>query len=73
MHITVIGTGNMGAAFAAQLDKAGHKVRVTGRDLAKAQALANQFSNVQAFSADQADGDSDVVSLATAYAAARGG
>ncbi|KWR81080.1 NADPH-dependent F420 reductase [Cupriavidus sp. IDO] len=68
MHITVIGTGNMGAAFAAQLDKAGHKVRVTGRDLAKAQALANQFSNVQALPADQAVGDSNVVILATAYA-----
>ena len=68
MNITVIGTGNMGAAFAHQLDKAGHKTRITGRDLAKAQALASKFSHVEAVPADQAVGDNDVVILATAYA-----
>lgn len=68
MNVTVIGTGNMGAAFAHQLDKAGHKTRITGRDLAKAQALASKFSNVEAVSAAQAVGDNNVVILATAYA-----
>jgi len=30
MKITVIGTGNMGSAFAKQLSSAGHIVRITG-------------------------------------------
>jgi|GEM_PF-6740846 predicted dinucleotide-binding enzyme len=30
MKITVIGTGNMGSAFAKQLSAAGHTVRITG-------------------------------------------
>ena len=32
MKITIIGTGNMAAAFVKQLTAAGHQVRVTGRD-----------------------------------------
>lgn len=32
MKVTVIGSGNMGAAFVKQLQAAGHAVRVTGRD-----------------------------------------
>ncbi|WP_026350118.1 NAD(P)-binding domain-containing protein [Bordetella sp. FB-8] len=39
MKVTVVGTGNMGSAFVKQLTKAGHEVRVTGRNAAKAQAL----------------------------------
>jgi predicted dinucleotide-binding enzyme len=68
MKITVVGTGNMGSAFAKQLSGAGHVVRITGRDLQKAEALAAQFDQVTVFSAEQALGDSDVVVLATAYA-----
>lgn len=67
MHITLIGTGNMGVAFARQLDRAGHQVRITGRDLAKARALAEQFPHVEAYPAAQALGDSEVVIVATAY------
>ncbi|WP_420996274.1 NADPH-dependent F420 reductase [Cupriavidus sp. 30B13] len=68
MHITLIGTGNMGSAFARQLSQAGHTVRITGRDLAKAQALASQFPNVEARPAAQAAAGSEVVIVATAYA-----
>ena len=68
MKITVVGTGNMGSAFAKQLSGAGHVIRITGRDIQKAEALAAQFEQVTAFTADQALGDSDVVVLATAYA-----
>jgi NADP oxidoreductase coenzyme F420-dependent len=68
MNITVIGSGNMGSAFARQLSRAGHKVRITGRDLSKAQALANQYPQVEAYPAAQALGDSEVVIVATAYA-----
>jgi 8-hydroxy-5-deazaflavin:NADPH oxidoreductase len=69
MKVTVIGTGNMGSAFVKQLAKAGHQIRVTGRDLAKAQALASSHSNAAAAAAPaQALGDSDAVIVATGYA-----
>ncbi|MCS3468938.1 putative dinucleotide-binding enzyme [Pseudomonas sp. JUb42] len=68
MKITVIGTGNMGSGFAKQLSAAGHSVRVTGRDITKAQALADQYANVSAYAPAQALGDSEVVVVATAYA-----
>lgn len=67
MKITVIGTGNMGSGFANQLSKAGHTVRIAGRDLAKAKALADQYPNVNAYAASEALGDSDAVIIATAY------
>lgn len=67
MKVTIVGTGNMGSGFAKQLSAAGHQVRVTGRDLAKAKALAEQFSHVSALPASEALGDSEVVILATAY------
>jgi predicted dinucleotide-binding enzyme len=68
MKITVVGTGNMGSAFAKQLSAAGHTVRITGRDIEKAKALADPFENVNAYPAAQALGDSDVVVVATAFA-----
>lgn len=67
MKITVIGTGNMGSGLAKQLSKAGHTVRIAGRDLAKAKALADQYPNVTAYAASEALGDSDAVIIATAY------
>ncbi|SDA85711.1 hypothetical protein SAMN03159475_0155 [Pseudomonas sp. NFPP33] len=67
MNITLIGTGNMGSAFAQQLSQAGHQVRITGRDLNKASALAAQHQNVEAFAADHALGQNEVVIVATAY------
>ncbi len=67
MNITLIGTGNMGSAFAQQLSQAGHQVRITGRDLDKARAVAAQHHNVEAFPADQALGQNEVVIVATAY------
>lgn len=68
MKITVLGTGNMGSGFAKQLSGAGHTVRITGRDISKAQGVADQFANVTAHAAAQALGDSDVVIVATAFA-----
>ena len=67
MKITVVGTGNMGSAFAKQLSAAGHIVRITGRDISKASTLAAQFENVSAYPAAEALCDSDVVVVATAY------
>ncbi len=68
MHITLIGTGNMGSALARQLTRAGHTVRITARDPAKAQALA--AANPGAVAAVPADAlaGSDVIIVATGYA-----
>jgi len=68
MNITVLGSGNMGSAFVRQLTLAGHRVRVTGRDLAKAQALAANYPDAIAASPGEALADSQVVILATGYA-----
>ncbi|WP_165855649.1 NADPH-dependent F420 reductase [Marinobacter sp. JSM 1782161] len=42
MKITVVGYGNIGAAVTKQLAKAGHDVIVSGRDLDKARAVAEE-------------------------------
>lgn len=67
MNITVIGAGNMGASFVKQLSKAGHTVKVTARDLAKAEAVAAQYDNVTAVAGDNAASGADIVIAATAY------
>jgi 8-hydroxy-5-deazaflavin:NADPH oxidoreductase len=68
MQVTVIGAGNMGAAFVKQLSLAGHQIRVTARDLQKAQQVASQYQNAQAVPAANAANGSDVVILATGFA-----
>jgi len=68
MDITIIGAGNMGAALVRQLAQAGHRIRVTARDLGKAQALAQPYPNVSAVPAAQALGEAGVVIVATGYA-----
>lgn len=67
MKVTVIGTGNMGTAFVKQLTKAKHSVRVAGRDLAKAQALAAQYPGAHAVAVPGSARDSDAIILATGY------
>jgi len=66
MKVTVIGSGNMGSGFVKQLNKAGHDVRVTGRDAARARKLADQHGAQAVPIADAAA--SDVLILATGYA-----
>jgi hypothetical protein len=66
MNITVIGSGNMGSGFVKQLKKAGHDVRVTGRDVEKARKVAAQFG-ARAVDAKEAAA-ADVLILATGYA-----
>ncbi|MFZ5508411.1 MAG: NADPH-dependent F420 reductase [Pseudomonadota bacterium] len=70
MKVTVLGAGNMGSAFVKQLTKAGHRVRVTARNLAKVQTLAAAHPGAVAASAADALGDSEVVVVATPYAEA---
>jgi 8-hydroxy-5-deazaflavin:NADPH oxidoreductase len=68
MKVTIIGAGNMGKGLTKQFAKAGHQVTVTARELGKARALAEEFSNVAAAPAEQALGSSDVVVVATGFA-----
>lgn len=66
MNVTVIGSGNMGSGFVKQLKKAGHDVRVTGRNAEKAQQLAAQHGARAVGAAETAA--SGVLILATGYA-----
>jgi 8-hydroxy-5-deazaflavin:NADPH oxidoreductase len=68
MNITLIGTGNMGSALAKQLTRAGHAVRITARDPAKAQALAAANPGAVAAAPAEALAGSDVVVVAIGYA-----
>src|SRR6185312_13024121 len=68
MNITLIGTGNMGSALAKQLTRAGHAVRITARDPAKAQALAAANPGAVAAAPADALAGSEVVIVATGYA-----
>ena len=70
MKITIIGSGNMAAAFVKQLSAAGHQVRVTGRNLAKVTELAGQYRGVQRLEARAAAQDADAIIVATPYEAA---
>lgn len=67
MKVTVIGAGNMGAAFVKQLARAGHQVTVTARNLEKAQAVAAAHAGVTAAAPANAASASDVIILATGY------
>jgi len=66
MNITVIGSSSMGAGLVKQLTRAGHCVLVTGRDAAKAEALARKHGARAVSAADAAV--SDVIIVATGYA-----
>lgn len=70
MNITIIGSGNMGSGFVKQLSAAGHRVTVTGRDLAKAAALARQYAGAEAVEPARAARDADVIIVATPYESA---
>jgi NADPH-dependent F420 reductase len=69
MKVLVIGAGNMGSGFAKQLTAAGHKVTITSRNSAKAQALAKQVG-AEAVSGAQAATGADVIVIATPYSEA---
>jgi len=65
MKVTLIGSGNMGAALAKQISKAGHTLVITGRNADKARVLARTTGAVFKDKAP-ADG-ADVIVVATAY------
>lgn len=65
MKVTLIGSGNMGSGLANNLASAHHALVITGRDSAKARALA-QATGATFESANAAAG-ADVVIVATPY------
>jgi predicted dinucleotide-binding enzyme len=67
MKVTVIGAGNMGAAFVKQLTRAGHQVTVTARNLEKAQAVAQANPGAVAVAPAGAAASADAIVLATGY------
>jgi 8-hydroxy-5-deazaflavin:NADPH oxidoreductase len=67
MKVTVIGAGNMGAAFVKQLTRAGHQVSVTARDATKAAQVASAHPGAKAVAAAGAADGADAVVLATSY------
>jgi hypothetical protein len=67
MKVTVIGAGNMGAAFVKQLTRAGHQVSVTARSFEKAQAVAAANVGTTAVATTNAAASADVLILATSY------
>ena len=68
MQVTVIGAGNMGAGFVKQLSAAGHQVKVTARNLEKAQAVAAANPGAVAIPTANAAASAEVFVLATGYA-----
>jgi len=70
INVTVIGSGSMAAGLVKQLTRAGHRVLVTGRNAAKAQALAHAHGARALKPVDAAA--SDVIIVATGYADAVG-
>lgn len=60
MNIAIVGYGNMGSALAQVLVKAGHKVVLTGRNLAKADEVANR-TGAKALPGPQAALDADII------------
>jgi predicted dinucleotide-binding enzyme len=67
MKVTVIGAGNMGSAFVRQLTRAGHDVRVTARDGAKAAKVAADNPKAKSVAAGGAAQGADAIVLATGY------
>jgi predicted dinucleotide-binding enzyme len=68
MKVTILGAGNMGAAFAKHLLRAGHQVRVASRSTDKAATLAAVLPGVDLVAAADAATDADALIVATAYA-----
>ena len=68
MKITVIGAGNMGAAFVKQLNRAGHRVSVTSRNAAKAAQVAAANPGTEAISISGSAAGADALVLAVGYA-----
>lgn len=68
MDITIIGAGNMGSALTQLLSRAGHNIRITARNIARAEAVAAANPRTVAVPTKDSVRDASVVIIATAYA-----
>ena len=68
--ISIIGSGNMAAAVAGRIAKAGHTVEVASRDPAKARALAEKLAARATTGTYSAAPAGDIVILAVPYSGA---
>ena len=64
MNVTIVGYGNMGAALAQSLSRAGHRVTLTGKNPAKAKEVADRIDG-RALAANEAAKGADII-IATA-------
>lgn len=69
MKVTIIGTGNMARGIGSRLVAGGHAVTIAGRNLTKAQALAERLEVRGGFRSLGAEIDDPVVFLAVHYSA----
>ena len=69
MKIAIIGTGNVGAALAGSLVRAGHGVSLVARDAAKAKRVATDLRATLAASPAEAAGAADIIVLAVPFGA----
>ncbi len=72
MKVGFIGLGQMGAAMAANLAKAGHQVRVWNRSRSKAEPLAKEGASIAANVREACEGADAVFTMLADDAAARG-
>lgn len=71
MNLSIFGTGNMASGLARLFAKAGHRVTLASRDLAKAQAVAAELGDdIQAGSFADAAATAEAIVLAVPYDAA---
>ncbi len=67
MKIAIVGTGNMGAAFAGRLATAGHEVRLAARDEARLASVASATGATPAPSLADAARDAEIILLAVPW------
>lgn len=68
MNITIIGAGNMGSALTQLLARAGHNIRITARNISRAEAVATANPRTVAVPSKDSVRDASAVIIATAYA-----
>ena len=68
--ISIIGSGNMATAIGTRAAKHGHTIELMSRDIAKAQALADEIGNGATVGTYGATPAGDIVILAVLYAGA---
>lgn len=68
MNITVVGYGNMGSAIASISARSGHNVVITGKELDKANEVAQKIgNNVKVLNENESSLNADIIIASTPY------